>query len=328
MTDTLLVQRAEQIPLPHKDYTLALLLRAAEQQTIPVPRLEEIRTALHRAAAERAAAYTNGRSTTVTRAQAEAFYASVLSQLDTVLLMMRSDALAEDALRTHSLPELLEQGQLLTLHLYEEAKEHFRQAYRLTKPVMTSFFAALLKDFEQFCTKYDARFRARDTKVTFSYPLLSEAAITENGVLGVHRYYTSLLREGELLHCFAPADVQALMSRYAERYLTAPDMIAENIAELVLRHWILRALCGDGACIPAVSQAVCDAVAARYAARPAELLAQDMQTAAANSFLAEHSALLTYVNAALPELAAAMHSRLSADRLSGWIVVSESDGTL
>lgn len=323
MTEAWLAQNAAQPPLPHKDYTMALLIRAAEQGTIPLPRLEEIRTALHRAAAERAAAYTNGRSTTVTRAQAEAFYASVLCQLDTVLLMMQSDAQAEHALRTLPLPELLEKGQLVTLHLYEEAKDRFRQAYKLTKPVMISFFAALLKDFERFCTQYDARFRAGDTKTTFSYPLLSEEAITEPGVLGVHRYYTALLREGELLRCFAPADVQAMMTNYAEAYRTVPDMIAENIAELVLRHWMLRALCGDSACITAVSQSLCETVAERYAAYPAETLAQDMQNAVENSAFAENPALLAYIEAALPPLAAEMHSRFSAGRLAGWIAVTD-----
>ena len=77
-------QQAEQ--LPRADYTLALLKRAAAEQTIPEERLEEIKEALHRAAGERAAAYTKGRSTTVTRKQAEAFYASVFCQLDAVLL--------------------------------------------------------------------------------------------------------------------------------------------------------------------------------------------------------------------------------------------------
>lgn len=319
MADTLIVQNAVQTPLPHKDYTMGLLLRAAERGSIPQPRLEEIRTALHRAAAERAAAYTNGRSTTVTRAQAEAFYASVLCQLDTVLLMMHSDAQAEQALRTAPLQTLLEQGQLMTLHLYEEAKEHFRQGYKLTKPVMTSFFAALLKDFEKFCTQYDARFRAGDTKVTFSYPLLSEKAITEGGVFGVHRYYTALLREGELLRCFDAAEVRALMARYAESYLTAPDMIAENLAELVLRHWALRALCGDGACAVTVSKAVCEAFTARYANSAAERLCEDMRNAAANSVFAENPPMLAYIEDALPELAEALRARCAADRLSGWI---------
>lgn len=323
MTDTLAVQNAVQTPLPHKDYTMGLLLRAAEQGSIPQPRLEEIRTALHRAAAERAAAYTNGRSTTVTRAQAEAFYASVLCQLDAVLLMMHSDAQAEQALRTAPLQNLLEQGQLMTLHLYEEAKEHFRQAYKLTKPVMTSFFAALLKDFEKFCTQYDARFRAGDTKVTFSYPLLSEKAITEGGVLGVHRYYTALLREGELLRCFDAEDVRVLMTHYAEAYLTSPDMIAENLAELVLRHWMLRALCGDRTCALTVTPEICESVTGRYAARPADALLHDMRDAVTNSIFAENPPLLAYIDDALPELAEALRARCTSDRLIGWMAVRE-----
>ena len=69
---------------------------------------------------------------------------------------------------------------------------------------------ALLKDFEQFCTKYDARFRAADTKVEFSYPLLGGETVTESGIVGVHHYYSSLLREAELLHHFDTAAVQTM----------------------------------------------------------------------------------------------------------------------
>ena len=223
-------------PLPRADYTLAVLRRAAAEQTIPADRLAEIRTALHQAAADRAAAYTKGRSTTVTRKQAEAFYESVFCQLDAVLLELGSDRLAEDALRTKPLSELLDAGMLLTLQRYEEAKEHFRQAYKVSAPVQTSFFHALLKDFEAFCTRYDARFRAADTKVTFSYPLFGDTKITERGVIGVHRYYTALMYEGKLLQLFDTQEIRGLMRRYAENFRTSPDMIAENIAELVLRH--------------------------------------------------------------------------------------------
>ena len=314
------VGRPSAEPLPHADYTLALLQRAAAEQTIPAEKLEVIRTALHQAAADRAAAYTKNRSTTVTRRQAEAFYASVFCQLDAVLLELGSDPLAEEALRTKPLPELLDAGMLLTLRRYEEAKEHFRQAYKLTAPVQTSFFHALLKDFEKFCTQYDARFRAADTKVAFSYPLLGENRITERGVAGVHRYYTALLYEGRLLQLFDTEEIRTLMQRYAENFRTSPDMIAENIAELVLRHWLLRGLCGKTGTALTVTAEMPEQVQAEYAAAPSA------QLTAALSSLTERlpgadAEVRAYCTAAVPALSAALYQRVGAGRVAGWFAV-------
>ena len=310
--------RAEQTPLPAKDYTLALLRRAAAEQTLPAEKLAEIRDALHRAAADRAAAYTKGRSTTVTRKQAEAFYASVFCQLDAVLLPLHSDRLAEDALRTKPLAELLDAGMLLTLRLYDEAKEHFRQAYKLTAPVQTSFFHALLKDFEQFCTKYDARFRAADTKVAFTYPLLGDLRITESGVPAVHRYYTALLREGELLHLFDADAVRALMQRYADKFLTSADMIAENLAELVLRHWLICMLCGENGLPVDVTAEMIGTVQAKYAAASQE---QMTDVLCAQLELLPDSAAETaaYCRNAMPAVAAVFCQRMQSGRLAGWL---------
>lgn len=316
-------QPAEQ--LPRADYTLALLKRAAAEQTIPEGRLEEIKEALHKAAGDRAAAYTKGKSSTVTRKQAEAFYASVFCQLDTVLLELHSDAKAEEALRSGSLPELLDAGMLITLQRYEEAKDRFRKAYQLTAPVQTSFFHALLKDFEQFCTKYDARFRAADTKVNTSYPLLSGEMITEPGVLGVYRYYTALQLEGELLQCFRKEDIRALMRRYAEKFLTTPDMIAENIAELVLRHWLVRALCGESGCGVDVTQNMLQNLQAKYTALAPEQLSAAM-LAAMPQLNTENPELQTYLAEAIPALALTMHQRMQNERLAGWMapILSEA----
>lgn len=309
-------QQAEQ--LPRADYTLALLKRAAAEQTIPEERLEEIKEALHRAAGERAAAYTKGRSTTVTRKQAEAFYASVFCQLDAVLLELHDDRLAEDALRTKPLAELLDAGMLLTLQRYEEAKDRFRQAYKLTAPVQTSFFHALLKDFEKFCTQYDARFRAADTKVAFSYPLLGGTQIPERGVAGVHRYYSALLLEGRVLHQFDTQEILQLMQNYAGLFRTAPDMIAENLAELVLRHNLLRRLCGaenGGLC---VTQEMTDAVQTKYAGVPAEKLSEML---CGKLHLPEDPEAEAYCRAAMPALAAVLHHRIGLGRVAGWFAV-------
>ena len=314
------VGRTAAEPLPRADYTLALLQRAAAEQTIPAEKLEEIRTALHQAAADRAAAYTRNRSTTVTRKQAEAFYASVFCQLDAVLLELGSDALAEDALRTKPLSELLDAGMLLTLQRYEEAKEHFRQAYKLTAPVQTSFFHALLKDFEKFCTQYDARFRAADTKVTFSYPLLGETKITERGVAGVYRYYTALLHEGKLLQMFDTEEIRMLMQRYAENYRTSPDMIAENIAELVLRHWLLRTLCGKNDTALTVTAGMPEQVQAEYTAAPQEQLSAVL-CRLTERLPAADAGVTAYITAAIPALAGTLYQRIGSGRVAGWFAV-------
>ena len=307
---------AEQLPVA--DYTLALLKRAAAEQTIREEKLEEIKEGLHLAAGERAAAYTRGRSTTVTRKQAEAFYASVFCQLDAVLLELHDDRLAEDALRTKPLAELLNAGMLLTLRRYEEAKERFRQAYRLTAPVQTSFFHALLRDFEKFCTQYDARFRAADTKVTFSYPLLGSTQITERGVIGVHRYYSALLLEGRLLHMFDTQEILQLMRDYAATFRTSPDMIAENLAELVLRHSLLRRLCGAEDSGLRVTQEMTDSVQAKYEGIPAEKLAEIL---CGKLHLPEDPETEAYCKAAMPALAETLCRRIGLGRVAGWFAV-------
>jgi hypothetical protein len=318
MADTLMKQGADLSPLPRKDYTLALLRRAALTGSIPEEKLIEIERGLHDAVAERAAAYTRGKSMAVTRAQAEAFYLSVLSQLDAVLLTLPDDAEAETVLREQDFSDLLTEGQSRTLEFYEKAKDLFRRAYKATKPVQTSFFHALLPDFEQFCTKYDARFRANETKVQFSYPLLGGVQITENGVIGVLRYYSALYDESRLLSLFDADDVNGMMQRYADKFLTAKEQIAENIAELVLRHWLVRALCGDSSFAVTVTAEQLDAAAAEYAAAPAEKLAADMRKIAEQSKIAEDAALLRYVNAALPYLAEVITERIAVGRLAGW----------
>ena len=324
MTEALMKQ-GDVSPLPRKDYTLALLRRAALTGSIPTEQLEAIRQGLYDAVAERAAAYTRGKSTTVTRAQAEAFYRSVLSQLDTALLMLPDDAEAEKILREWEFSRLLAEGQGWTLDFYEKSKEMFRQAYKATKPVQTSFFHALLPDFERFCTKYDARFRADDTFVQFSYPLLGGVQIPENGIIGVLRYYSALYDESRLLTLFDADDINAMMQRYADKYLTAREQVAENIAELVLRHWLIEALCGEPAFAVTVTAEMLETVSAKYAASSAEQLTGDMQKIIESSKIAEDTALLRYVKAALPYLAETVIERIAANRLDGWFAAQGAD---
>ena len=326
MAETLLLRKQEAFdaPLPHKDYSMHLLQYAAERSLLPPDMLLALRDGLHTAAAERAAQYTAGKSTTVTRKQAEAFYASVFTQLDAVLLALQSDAAALEALRTKPLTDLLAHGAMMTLQAYETAKERFRRAYQLTKPVQTSFFRALLREFEQFCTKYDARFRATETHVAYSYPLLCGQQITENGAVGVCRYYTALCREGEFLHLFPADDIRAMMTRYAARFLTSPDMIAENIAELVLRHWAVRLLCGQEGFSAAVRTEMIEAVQAEYRACPAEQLADMIRQRTAAALPAQETALTAYLTENLPGLSALLHARIIQERLDGWLAPDAS----
>ena len=306
---------AGQHALPRRDYTMALLGQAMLKGTISEARISELKSALQKAAAERAAAYTRGKSTTVTRTQAEAFYQSVFCQLDTVLLEMPDDAQAEEALRTQPLDKLLEAGQLRTLQLYEEAKADFRAAYRLTEPFATSFFKELLTGFEKFCTQFDARFRAFDTKVDYVYPLLGEQTAAEAGVTGTAKYYRALRLEGEFLRTLDADAMHDLLSRYAEKFRTSPLMIAENLADLALRHMLVNALGGgEGLCVTAECAA---AVQAQYNAVTAETLCAQVR-----SVLPESSQELSaYLSAQLPVLAETLHQRLTAGTLSGWLAV-------
>lgn len=321
MPETMMLRKQDAFaaPIPHQDYALHLLQYAAEQNLLDTETLSALRDGLHRAAAVRAEQYTEGRSSTVTRRQAEAFYASVFTQLDAALLAERSDAGALDALRTGTLTELLEQGAIITLQAYETAKEQFRRAYRLTKPVQTSFFRALLKEFEQFCTQYDARFNAKDTKVTYSYPLLCGRQIAENGAIGVCSYYTSLAVEGEYLQSFDMDEISAMMQRYADRFRTSPDMIAENIAELVFRHWAIVLLSGKDGFSVTVMPEMIETVQEEYGSAPDALLADKLMQCIGGYADTIQPPVMQYLKTAIPSFAAAMQERIGKGRLEGWL---------
>ena len=184
--------------------------------------------------------------------------------------------------------------------------------------MQTSFFQALLKDFEAFCTRYDARFRAADTKVTFSYPLFGDTKITERGVIGVHRYYTALMYEGKLLQLFDTQEIRGLMRRYAENFRTSPDMIAENIAELVLRHRLIRCLCGETGNGLTVTHEMAAQVEAKFAAAPQEQL-NEMLCRFTEQFCAAEPAVAAYCKDAMPALTAAWHQRIAAGRVAGFL---------
>ncbi|MBR6107354.1 MAG: hypothetical protein IKQ39_05025 [Oscillospiraceae bacterium] len=305
----------EQEPLPRRDYTAALLRRAALTGSLSAERLQALRSELQNAAAERAAAYTRGRSTTVTRTQAEAFYQSVFCQLDAVLLEMPDDAQAEEALRSQPLSALLEAGRLRTLQLYDAAKSDFRTAYRLTEPYATAFFKELLTGFELFCTKYDARFRAFDTKVEYVYPLLGGVQHPESGVIGTAGYYRALRLEGEFLSSLNTADMREMLMRYAEKFRTEPQMIAENLADLALRHLLVNALAGaQGICVTA---SAADAVQAQCSGMSPETIAETVRGVLPDA----GTELNSYLSAQLPAMAETLHARLRAGTLSGWLAV-------
>lgn len=318
------IQRRDSKPqFTHHGYTMQLVQFAAESGRMDTDRQNQLRETLHRAAAERAAAFTKGRSSTVSRKQAENFYAAVFFQLDAALLALGNDERALNALCAVPFPKLLDAGAQRILTLYEEAKTDFREAYALTEPVQTSFFHDLLQGFEKLTTGYDARFHAKDTAdyVDFCYPLLRGRMPDEDGLLAVHAYYRSLRREGEFLHRFSADAVQGLMQRYAARFRTSPDMIAENIAELVFRQWIAAVLTNA----PEPESLVLPADAA------AELTAQfrgrsqrDLETAMAQAvrgaaLTAEPAEMQEYLQKAVPDIADTMYLRIAEGNLAGWI---------
>lgn len=320
--ELIFLQQPEQpAQLSRQDYTMRLLERAAVGGTIDAARLTEIRADLHKAAAERAAAYTKGRSTTVTKSQAEAFYTSIFCQLDALLLSMLSDTAAEEALRSEPIPRLLEAGQILTIRIYEEAKERFREAYRLTEPFHTSFYRGLLDGFEKFCTNYDARYRAAEIQVEYLYPLMLDEYMIESGVTGVHRYYSALLTEAEILQYFDKDELLTLLEHYAAKYPITVDMIAENIAELAVRNWICRTLYGVRGLSLQLTESMVLAVQAEYAMRTPEDLYADMVRAVQKSAFAENETVTDYMIRALRPMAIVMHMRVMGQSLQHWFSV-------
>lgn len=301
-------------PIPARDYTIGLLHRAAAEGAIPAERLEAVRLALHKAAAANAAAFTKGRSSTVTRAQAEAFYRAVFYQLDAALLPLHSDSAALRALRDADISVLLENGQQQILAAYEQAKAAFRRAYQLTQPFETLFFRGLLQPFAKFCTQYDARFQADAVTLDGEYPLLCRQPIPVGGVLGAHFYYTALLHEGELLCAFPAGEIHEMLSAYATRYLTTPDTVADNLAELVLRQWFGAALCGAETLTMYLPAGAADTLNERFRYSSAESLCAQMQELLSRSPLAQNAGIMSYLQPLLPQMAAELERFFSAGR--------------
>lgn len=315
--------RNEKPAFSHHDYTMQLVQHEMQQGTLSEARQTELRTVLTEAAAERAAQFTGGRSTTVSRRQAEKFYAAVLFQLDAALLAYGNDDAACNALRVTPVPKLMEAGAQRILTLYEEAKADFREAYTLTSPFQTSFFHDLLSGFQRFTTKYDARFHAKEVReyVEFCYPLMCGQMPDEDGLIAVHAYYRALRLEGEFLRIFPITAVQGLMKRYAARFLTTPEMIAENIAELVFRHWITGALTGTAGEDPlAIPQEAAEILTAQYAGRSVnDLHSAMLDAAAALPGTPGDGGMQKYVHDALPFLADELHSHIEKGSLNGWL---------
>lgn len=306
----------------HRDYAMQLMQFCAQSGRLSEARQSELREVMAQAVGARAAEFSQGRSTTVSRRQAEAFYASVFCQLDAALLSLGNDELAMDALCTLPCEKLLEAGAQRILTLYEEAKADFRAAYAATSPVQTSFFRDLLRGFEQFTTSYDARFHAKDAQkyVAFCYPLMRGTMPDAEGIFAVHAYYRALRHEGEFLQRFPADEVHQLMERYAARFLTSPDMIAENIAELVFRHWIIGALNGDSRDALLLPEDAAEELTAQFAGRSEHDLRAAMEEAVRRSALtAEPEDMRDYLIAAVPTVAAGMHARITDNNLPGWL---------
>lgn len=312
---------AERPEFSQRDYAMQVIDWCVRTGRLGAEQQDLLRTVLSQEAAARAAQFTAGRSTTVSRKQAEAFYASVFCQLDAALMMLGDDEMAADALCTLPFSVLLERGAQRIIALYEEAKADFRTAYSLTAFAQTSFFHDLLRGFERFTTEYDARFHAKDAEkyVDFCYPLLSGKMPDADGIFAVHAYYHALRFESEFLQRFPAEDVKNLMQRYAARFLTTRDMIAENIAELVFRHWITGQLTGtaEGVLLP---EGAADEMIAEYSGRSEDDLRAAMERAVRTSPVTqENEGMRQYLlEEAVPAVSAAMYPRITDGNLAGW----------
>ena len=306
-------------PLPENGYTAALLYRCAADGSIPQEKLEEIRQTLLRTAGTNAAAYTKGRSCAVTRRQAEAFYRSVFYQLDAALLALHSDALAADALRTQPPERLLDAGQTRIMQLYAQAKTDFRRAWTLTEPYATMFFRALLPQFSAFCTQYDVRFGHDRFSPPEDYPLLGGRRTALAGVLGMSVYYAALCREGEMLSLLPAEEIRAVMTQYAGRFRTAPENIAENIAELIFRQQLAASLSGHPADSLTVTAEDVHALTAEYAEQSDAALCRAAEAAVKALYAQKNPAVCAYLCENLPAVTAEMHRRMTDGNLIGWI---------
>lgn len=312
-------------PVPHKNYTANLLGIAATAGLIPEPRLLEIRQVLHTEAGNRARSFINGATGSVSRAQAEDFYASVLCQLDAALLALHDDRRALDALCQLPVGKLLDAGLTATMQYFETAKEKFRAAYPVLERYGTFLTRELLVDFEKFITKYDARWHATRTYVQFGYPLLGRPQIPEggdaNGAAGVCLYYTALENEARILQCFEHKELLLLYGIYAIFYRTTPSNIADNLVEIALRNWLTASL-AHGSPVQTVRITGDDIsqVQACYGGTPANRLTEIFDELLAGSMFAQEEGLVSYIQAALPDMAAQFVTRLSAGTLDMWAV--------
>ena len=310
--------------IPHRDYTMALLQHAAETGCIPQETLHSLRDGLHIAASDRARSFTGGLSGTVSREQAQAFYQSLFCQLDAVLLEAGSDDTALQMLRELPLQKLLDGGQMIMFRCYEEAKDAFRRAFRMAGHYQTYFFHSLLTGFSQFAAHYDARYDAARTYVDFAYPMLSGREPEETGVLGVHRYYTGLLRESELLARFDETSLREMLRGYAAKYLTSADQIAENLAELALLHWFTAVLGGGEMRFSAdVTAEQAARMQERFCYSKPEDLEQAMRKVLEKA-LPDAPEIAAYAADALPALTIRLHSRITADQLGILLVIKDS----
>ena len=157
------------------------------------------------------------------------------------------------------------------------------------------------------------------------YPLMGDRRIELPGLLGVHAYYTALECEGRLLSFFPKEQVRELMQRYAKRYLTTWDMIAESVADLVLRQWLCRALLGDltpALTLPAEGDLL---LTERLLHVPEETVAMQMRQALEQSVFAGDEAVLRCCIGAVPHFAELLVRRVTQNNLRGWIVADYTE---
>ncbi|MBR5372838.1 MAG: hypothetical protein IK130_11565 [Oscillospiraceae bacterium] len=321
MKTELIKQGTNLEPVSRVDYTMGLLVRAAEQGLIPDAKLLEIRRDLQNCAVETAQMYNRGRSGCVTNNRLAAIYRSILHQIDAVLLILQGDDAATEALAQRSVRELQSLGQQRVMALFEQAKTDFRKAYDLMQPFMTDFFRQLLEKFSLFCTKYDAQFNADAQIIERVYPLIGERQIRGNGVIGAAEYFGALRMEAEFLHLFPEETVRGIMKRHAGRYLMTPQSIPDSVADLVFRQYIAAELAGDDGSTLQVTADAAERLNAEFSGRSAA----DIRVAAELSLLrySDHPELIAYLKQAVPPVTASMQSAFDTGRLSRWLIVTE-----
>ena len=220
-----------------QNYTASLLASCAENKSISMNKLQHIQQELDLAFVETAEQYTKRQSSTIPKAVAKQLYSSLLYQSDMALLSLKSHDKAISFLNDKDMNEILDLGRKIIFKLHEESKEIFRLAYkyRLKIPVYVYRYAMDIA-FDEYCSKYSARFNALDLCTSIDYPLLGENAydFKEKGVLFIHEYYSRILLENMICERVGEIKVTDFIKVYAKKIKSSVESLFVNFTEILL----------------------------------------------------------------------------------------------